>query len=325
MGKQVISICIPVLNEFENLTELIERLNAVAIQESSRYEFEFIFTDNQSDDGTWEFIDQLSIKQENIRAIRFTKNIGHQKSILMNYSFAKGDAVVQIDADLQDPPELIIEFLRKWEKGFKVVSGVRFDRSENWFKKRYRQFGYVILDHLSDHPVTRNVGDFRLLDRRVIDELMKLKTTEPFLRGMISKLGFPESLVQYNRPDRKLGKSKFSLRELTKLGIGGIFGNSTVVLRISIWIGMAWLVLAVLGAIFYIVLKLLGAQLPQGLVSTLVIIFIGFGINSFMLGVLGIYITRIISLIGNEPIAVISETLNLDYNKYLKRSNFENE
>lgn len=325
MGKQLISICIPVLNESDNLKELIDRLNAVSNQESSKYEFEFIFTDNQSDDGTWELINQLSIKQENIRAIRFTKNIGHQKSILMNYSFATGEAVIQIDADLQDPPELIREFLRRWENGFKVVSGVRFDRSENWFKKRYRKFGYALLDRLSDHPITRNVGDFRLLDRRVIHELVKLRTTEPFLRGMISKLGFPESLVQYNRPDRKLGKSKFNFRELTKLGIGGIFGNSTVVLRISIWIGMAWLILAVIGAIFYIILKLLGAQLPQGLVSTLVIIFIGFGINSFMLGVLGIYITRIISLIGNEPIAVISETLNLDHKKYLKISNLENE
>lgn len=325
MKKQVISICIPVLNEFVNLRELMNRLNAVASQESVNYDFEFIFTDNQSDDGTWELISQLSIQQENIRAIRFTKNIGHQKSILMNYSFATGEAVIQIDADLQDPPELIIEFLRRWEKGFKVVSGVRFERSENWFKKRYRHFGYVLLDRLSDHPITRNVGDFRLLDRRVVDELMKLKTTEPFLRGMISKLGFPESLVQYNRPDRKLGESKFNLRELTKLGIGGIFGNSTVVLRISIWIGMAWLILAIIGAVFYVVLKLLGAQLPQGLVSTLVIIFIGFGINSFMLGVLGIYITRIISLIGNEPIAVIAETINLDDNNYLRKLNLKYE
>lgn len=311
MKKTLVSICVPVLNEESNISELIERIQSIEQIESSKYKFEIIFTDNDSNDSTWERIKELSRRVKNIKGVRFTKNIGHQKSIFMNFSISTGRAVIQMDADLQDPPELISDFLRRWEQGYKVVSGFRVDRDENLFKKNFRRIGYTVIDILSDHPITRNVGDFRLLDREVVDEILKLRSPEPFLRGMISKLGYEESLVHYIRPKRKLGNSKFGFRELVTLGFRGVLNNSTIALKASILIGVIWILLAVVGTVSFISMKILSFPLPDGLVTLIVVNFVGFGINSLMLGTLGLYVSRITAIVSNEPMAIFSDRLNV--------------
>jgi dolichol-phosphate mannosyltransferase len=164
---------------------------------------------------------------------------------------------------------------------------------------------------LSDHPITRNVGDFRLLDREVVDEILKFRSPEPFLRGMISKLGYEESLVHYIRPKRKLGNSKFGFRELVTLGFRGVLNSSTIALKASILIGVIWILLAVVGTVSFISMKILSFPLPDGLVTLIVVNFVGFGINSLMLGTLGLYVSRITAIVSNEPMAIFSDRLNV--------------
>ena len=247
--KKLISICVPVLNEESNIKLLYEQLTKVINDEKDKYNFEIIFTDNHSTDNTWELIKAISIKDSMVKGLRFSRNFGFQRSILFNYQNSKGDAVVQIDADLQDPPHIIQDFLRKWEDGFLVVYGVRKTRKENVLLTSFRKFGYWLIDFLSDHPIPRNAGDFRLMDRLVLEELLKFKDYSPYIRGSISWLGFKQIGVDYNRQARSRGKSKFSLFQLTKLGLDGLFNNSIVPLRFGVLIGIISIIISILGSI----------------------------------------------------------------------------
>ena len=186
----LISIAIPVLNEADNLGRLYDRLTAIADRMSARCDLEFVFTDNHSDDETWEMLRRLSESDGRVRALRFSRNFGFQRSILVNYLHSRGDAVLQIDADLQDPPELLETFFDLWQSGFKVVYGIRRKRSEGAFMNGFRRMGYWLVDAMSEHRIPRDVGDFRLIDRAVIDALAKFRSPNPYLRGMIAGLGF---------------------------------------------------------------------------------------------------------------------------------------
>jgi len=304
----LISICVPVLNEEASIVHLVERLDLLKLRLARLYSFEYIFTDNNSTDNTWKILQQLGQSRPEIRAFQFGKNIGFQKSILFNYKQANGAAVIQIDADLQDPPELIETFLQHWEQGYKVVSGVREDRKESRFMKWFRATGYWFIDVSSEHPIKRNTGDFRLIDRTVVAALSGLRSPNPYIRGVISGMRLTEKDVYYKRDARINGESKFGVKELLKLGINGFSNHSKLPLKFANFVGFFSLALSVIGFVYFIALKFYQPDLPRGFASLYVMILFGIGVNSILLGVLGSYIRKIYELMsGEDPIIVTKE------------------
>lgn len=307
----LISISIPVLNEADNLDALYARLQGLGTLMAGKCDLEFVFTDNHSDDATWSRLTQLAAADSRIRAIRFSKNVGFQRSILANYIHARGDAVMQIDADLQDPPELLAEFFRLWQDGYRVVYGIRRVRQENRIINAFRRFGYWFIDRVSEHPIPRDVGDFRLIDRAVILALLKFRSPNPYLRGMIAGLGFSQIGVPYDRNARLAGESKFGVSRLISLGLTAIFNHSTVPLRIASMIGGAMLFLSAIGALYFVGLKLLEPELPQGLASIHILVLFGIGLQSFLLGIIGEYLLRIYLIVRSEPLAIVEQSINV--------------
>lgn len=310
--KPLISISIPVLNEVGNLDALYARLYEVGIRMADRCDLEFVFTDNHSDDTTWEKLTALAQKDQRVRAIRFAKNFGFQRSILANYLHTRGDAVMQIDADLQDPPEMLEAFFEKWQAGYHVVYGIRRKRPENPVLHTFRRLGYWFIDAVSEHPIPRDVGDFRLVDRRVIEVLSKIKTPSPYLRGMIAGLGFNQTGILYDRDARVAGESKFDVSRLIRLGLTAVFNHSTVPLRVASLAGGVMLGVSFLGALYYFLLRLMHPDLPQGLASIHILVLFGIGLQSLLLGIIGEYLLRIYLILRAEPIAIIQQSLNFN-------------
>lgn len=308
--KPLISISIPVLNEADNLSALYARLSGIGTRMADRCDLEFVFSDNNSDDATWETLTDLAQKDQRIRAIRFAKNFGFQRSILANYMHTRGDAVMQIDADLQDPPELLESFYEKWRDGYHVIYGIRRKRPEGIILSNFRRLGYWVIDAVSEHPIPRDAGDFRLIDRRVIHALFKIKTPSPYLRGMIASLGFRQLGITYDRDPRIAGFSKFNASRLIKLGLTAVFNHSVVPLRLASLVGMMMLGITLLGALYYVIFRIMHPDLPQGLASIHILVLFGIGLQSLLLGILGEYLLRIYLILRSEPIAIIQQSLN---------------
>jgi glycosyltransferase involved in cell wall biosynthesis len=307
MPKSLISISIPVLNEELNIPTLVRRLQEVTATLEG-FDFEFVFTDNNSNDGTWSAIKKESQDEPRIRAFRFARNIGFQQSILFNYSKTLGSAVIQLDADLQDPPELIADFIANWQEGYKVVSGVRVARSESGIINFVRNAGYWFIDFVSEHPIKRNTGDFRLLDRAVVDALVSTQSPDPYLRGIISSLEMIEKDVFYSRSAREFGKSKFGLVQILKLGLQGISNHSNLPLRIANFVGISSLIFSIFGTIYYVAIKFLQPDLPRGYASIYILIIFGIGINSIILSSIGSYIRKIYKILSKQsPIIVVEQ------------------
>jgi polyisoprenyl-phosphate glycosyltransferase len=311
--RPIISISIPVLNEAGNLPLLYVRLAALADRMEPRCDFEFVFTDNHSEDQTWSLLGQLANRDPRVRALRFSRNFGFQRSILANYIQTRGDAVMQIDADLQDPPELLEEFFELWKQGYYVVYGIRRKRPEGFFLTRVRKIGYWIIDKLSEYPIPRDAGDFRLVDRRVINALQRYRTATPYLRGQIAALGFRQVGVPYDRRPRLTGESKFHLRSLFTLGLAGVLNHSVVPLRIATYAGALLVAVSLIGAAYYFWLRLSHPELPQGLASIHILVLFGIGFQALLMGIIGEYLLRIFVLLRREPIAVVEDVLNVDF------------
>ena len=309
--RPLVSIAIPVLNEAGNIGALYARLVALADRMADRCDLEFVFTDNHSDDETWPMLVKLAAADPRVRAMRFSRNFGFQSSILANYLHARGDAVMQVDADLQDPPEMLEQFFALWQQGFHVVYGIRRRRPEGRLLNLVRKCGYWVIDKVSEHPIPRDVGDFRLLDRAVIEAVARSRTVNPYLRGMIAGLGFNQTGIAYDRDARTAGDSKFNLMRLLRLGLTAVFNHSTVPLRMASFLGIVILAGSLIGALYYVTLRLLQPDLPRGFVSIQVMVLFGIGLNAFLLGIIGEYILRIYRVLRSDPIAIVERSLNM--------------
>ena len=310
-GRQpLITIAIPVFNEAPNLDALYRRLVTLGESLRGRCDLEFVFTDNHSHDRTWQMLGELAAKDARVRAMRFSKNFGFQRSILANYLHARGDAILQLDADLQDPPELLGEFLDHWLNGAHVVYGVRRNRKEGAIIGLIRKAGYWAIDLVSEHPIPRDAGDFRLIDRKVVEALARLRTPNPYLRGMIAGLGFSQVGVPYDRQARIAGESKFPISRLVRLGLTAVFNHSTVPLRIASLAGALMIVGSLAGSLYYLALKILQPDLPQGLASIHILVLFGIGLQSLLLGIIGEYLLRVYLVLRAEPIAIVESTHN---------------
>ena len=309
--KPLISICIPVFNEERNVEPLYEALLPIMQQVRDRYDFELLFTDNHSTDGTFEVLAGLARRDPRVRAIRFSRNFGFQRSIVTAYSNARGDAAVQIDCDLQDPPALILDFLQKWEAGYRVVYGVRTTRQEGWWMTATRKAFYRLIDSLSEDPLPLDAGDFRLVDRRVLNELLKFEDNQPYLRGTIAALGFEQIGIPYNRGERQHGESKFSFGQLIGLALDGILNHSVVPLRIATYLGLLISVATFLGTVGYALGRLVfGKDWPPGFASIIILILGSLSLNALFLGVIGEYLGRIYRQVKRRPLTIVERELN---------------
>jgi len=307
--KPLFSLCIPVLNEGENIDQLYGQLFELSSRMSIECNFEFIFTDNNSTDDTWEKIVALAKQDSRIRGFRFSKNIGFQNSILYNYSKSRGDVVAQIDADLQDPPEILEVFFKEWQKGASVVYGIRDQRSEPWILKKFRKFGYVVIDKFADFPIPHNVGDFRLLDRKIIESLQHIKSPEPYIRGIVASLGVSAVGVSYARRARTRGESKFGLVSLIRLGMSALSNHTNVAFKFSTFVGLASLFLSSLGGAYYVSMRIFKPDFPPGFASIYVLILFGISMNALILSVIGNYVKKIYLILNGEPEMLVIDSL----------------
>jgi polyisoprenyl-phosphate glycosyltransferase len=310
-GRKLISLVVPAFNEEENIVALYEAVQAALQPLADRYDFELVFTDNHSSDGTFEKIAALAARDPRVRAYRFSRNFGHQRSILAGYLRTRGAAAIQLDCDLQDPPELIGEFLRLWEEGHMVVYGVRRSRQEGRLMSLARAAYYRLVDWLSDEKLPHDAGDFRLIDRTIIEALRTFHDAQPYLRGTIAGMGYRQVSVAYDRPARQKGISKFSLGELMRLAMDGIVNNSIVPLRLATYTGLVMSVIALLAMVYYTAGRFLfGQQWPPGFATITVLLLLSLGLNSLFLGIIGEYMGRIYQQVRRQPLVLIERTLN---------------
>ena len=306
---KLVSIVVPVLNEAENIPIFYKSIYPILESQKDKYLFEIIFTDNHSSDNTYDQVLALTKSDNRISVIRFSKNFGYQKSILTGYLYAKGDAVIQIDCDLQDPPLLILSFLEYWEKGFSVVYGIRIQRQENILINIIRKIFYRLINLLSEEDIPLDAGDFRLVDRKIIDLLRNLNDSRPYLRGTIANFGFDQVGIPYSRESRIFGKSNFRFMDLVNLGLDGILNHSVVPLRLASFFCLAVTFFTILLIIFYIVGKILfGLTWPAGFTTIIVAVLFGLSINALFLGILGEYVGRIYLQVKRGPMTIIEKS-----------------
>ena len=307
----LISIVVPVYNEEPNILPFHSRVSAIAAELSDRFRFEFVFTDNHSHDRTFALLTELATRDPRVRAFRFSRNFGFQRSILTGYMQCQGDAAVQLDVDLQDPPELITEFLRLWQEGADVVYGVRIQRQEGKGITAARAVFYRLIDMLSEEKLPVDAGDFRLISRRVVDLLCSYRDATPYLRGTIATLGFRQVGVPYNRAARERGESKFPFSKLLSLALDGILNHSTVPLRIGTYFGMAVSVLTLLMMVGYAIGKLVFERnWPAGFTTLAALILISISINAMLLGIIGEYIGRMYRQQRAGPVSIIEASID---------------
>jgi glycosyltransferase involved in cell wall biosynthesis len=310
--RMLLSVVVPCLNEQEVLRQTNQQL--IAVLQRAPINFEMIYVDDGSTDSTPDVLRELQLQDARIRVVRFSRNFGHQVAITAGLEHASGDAVVIIDADLQDPPEVILEFLAKWLDGFDVVYGVRTERDgETQFKRWTAKFFYRFISRLSDTRIPLDTGDFRLTDRRVVDSLLSMPERDRFVRGMVSWLGFSQVAVPYHRASRAAGITKFSLFKMVRFALDGIFSFSTLPLRLATWTGFAASAVAVLGII--IILFDTYLHLPgmvKGWSSTVIaVLFIG-GVQLICLGIIGEYVGRIYGESKRRPLYVVRERMGFE-------------
>jgi glycosyltransferase involved in cell wall biosynthesis len=308
--RPLITISIPVLNEEDNVDRLIARLQAVAAANPD-YEFEFLVTDNASDDNTFAKLAELATTENRLRVLRFSRNFGFQRSILVNLLNARGDAAIQIDADLQDPPELITEFLAKWRQGYKVVYGIRRRRKENPLLNIARKLHYRLVNALSEVDVPLDAGDFRLIDREIITQLGTFEDRTPYLRGIVASIGYPQIGVPYDRSERIAGKSKFDLFKLISLSIDGICSQSTKPLQYITFFGFVVSLVTALLVLIYLAIYLVhGDDTTPGFTTLVLLVLVSIGLNAAFVGLLGEYVGRIYTTVRRGPTAVIADRID---------------
>jgi glycosyltransferase involved in cell wall biosynthesis len=310
-NKKLVSIVVPVFNEEANILPLYEAVIPIINQYRDVYNFEIIFTDNHSTDNTFIRLRELRDIDRRVKVFRFSRNFGYQRSILTGCLQAKGDSIIQLDCDLQDPPELIPEFLKYWEEGCEVVYGIRRSRQENTILHVSRKIFYRLINYLSEDELPIDVGDFRLIDRKLIDVMQQFDDAQPYLRGMVASMGFRQRGVLYDRRVRERGKSNFGFKDLIGLAMDGILNHSIIPLRLATFFGLGVSLLTIFAIIFYSGGKLIfGFDWPAGFTTLTVLVLSGMCVNALFLGIIGEYIGRIFQQVKRKPLVIFQEKLN---------------
>lgn len=308
-----LSVVVPMYFEQEVVRECYRRLTETL---KDRFDYEIIFVNDGSTDDTLPILRELAAADPRIGVISFSRNFGHQAAVTAGVKAAAGDAVVIIDADLQDPPELIPDMVKLWREGWDVVYAKREKRKgESGFKLMTAKAFYRFLNLMTDTRIPQDTGDFRLMDRRVVAAFRSMPEHNRFIRGMVAWLGFKQTPILYVRDERFAGETKYPLRKMLKFAADGILSFSTRPLRLMIQLGVVSLLVALGILIYAVVVQLTGHALTPGWASTMVTItFLG-GVQLLSLGVLGTYIGRIYAESQNRPLYLVAETIRVDEEK----------
>lgn len=302
--EKLLSLVVPAFNEEEAMEQSFER--TYRAMGSIGYPFEIIYIDDGSRDRTWEIISRLAREHEEVKALRFSRNFGHQLAVTAGMDEAKGDAVIIMDADLQDPPEVIADMVKAWEQGADIAYGKRMHRKgETAAKKLTAWCYYRLLNFMSAYPIPLDTGDFRLLDKGVADEFKVLREHNRFLRGMSAWLGYNAVPVEYVREERCAGKTKYTLKKMLRLAADGIFGFSSRPLTLIGWAGLAVLCIALLGLIATIACAAV-TGVPGWLWAVCALVLLD-GVILCAMGVQGAYTQRIYDEVKGRPLYIIKE------------------
>lgn len=301
-----ISLIVPVFNEQKALQPFLEALDQALFPISERFAFEVIFVNDGSNDGTEAALRRLAMLRSDLTMINLSRNFGKEAALAAGIDRAEGDAVIPLDVDLQDPPELIPEMLRLWQGGAKIVNARRGARaSDTWAKRTSASAFYRVFNALADHPMPSNVGDFRLMDREVVRAIRDIGERSRFNKALFSWVGFPTEEVLYERPARETGNSAWSYWKLWKLALDGIFSSSTMPLRIWTYVGVILTFVSFSYALVILLRTLfLGVDTP-GYASTVILILAFGGLNMFALGIIGEYVGRIYTEVRQRPLYIV--------------------
>ena len=302
--EKLLSLVVPAFNEEEAMEQSFER--TYRAMSSIGYPFEIIYIDDGSRDRTWEIISRLAREHEEVKALRFSRNFGHQLAVTAGMDEAKGDAVIIMDADLQDPPEVIANMVKAWEQGADIAYGKRMHRKGETAAKKFTAWCYYrLLNFMSAYPIPLDTGDFRLLDKAVADEFKVLREHNRFLRGMSAWLGYNAVPVEYVREERCAGKTKYTLKKMLRLAADGIFGFSSRPLTLIGWAGLAVLCIALLGLIATIACAAV-TGVPGWLWAVCALVLLD-GVILCAMGVQGAYTQRIYDEVKGRPLYIIKE------------------
>tara|TARA_B100000989_G_C19491750_1_gene450129 strand:- start:367 stop:1302 length:936 start_codon:yes stop_codon:yes gene_type:complete len=306
--KKLISIVTPVYNEEETLDLYFNELITQTKKLNEYYNFELILVDNNSTDNTYEILKKYKNKIDFLKIYKLTKNFGYQKSLWTGITLSKGDVCITLDADLQDPTDMIEKFLEKWEEGYKIVYGVRVKREENFIISAFRKIFYKLINKLSENNLPQNAGDFMLIDKKIINLLKNLNEHDIYLRGLIFSFGFKRIGIDYNRKNRNRGESKFKLLNLISFAINSFFNEGIFPLRLATIFGISLFFISIILFVFYFFTKIFNILIfPPGYATLLLILLISTALNGIFLGIIGEYIARIQRKTRNIPITIIEE------------------
>lgn len=308
--NKLLSLIVPVFNEEEVLPVSYARMSA-AMQALTGYDYEIIYVNDGSRDGTMKQLRAIAKEHKEVRVISFSRNFGHQLAVTAGMDNARGDALIIIDADLQDPPEVIAELVKAWENGADIAYGKRLKREgETVFKKLTAFCYYRLLNAMSAYPIPLDTGDFRLLDKKVADVFLKMREHNRFLRGMSGWMGFDAVPVEYVRHERQAGKTKYTLKKMLRLAFDGILGFSYKPMSLALYAGAALGVTGMLGLIALIIIAAtIGCAPWLWAVDGLVLVN---ALTLAAIGVQGAYLNRIYDEVRDRPLYIAAETINLD-------------
>jgi dolichol-phosphate mannosyltransferase len=309
-AQKRISICIPIFNEAENLPVAVSKVEELFRGKLPEYELEIVITDNASTDGSWVVAHALAATRPYLHAYRFSRNFGYQNSIFAGLSMATGDAVVELDADLEDPPAVIEEFVRLWEDGVQVAYGVRRRRFAAFHLRFLFWLYYKFLRRISSLDIPANSGDFRLMDRKVVNVLKHLPERNLYLRGLVTHLGFRQAPVVYDRHPRLAGSSKFRMIHYITLAIDGITAVSKTPLRAIGVLGFLLFAASVLLGAYYFGGAMLNKVPVQGFTTIVVLMLLLHGLNFIFVGVIGEYLSRVFDDSKGRPRVIIADSIN---------------
>ena len=313
MDKKLISVVVPTYNEQENVVPLTDTLVKIFTEELPEYNYEIIFIDNHSKDNTKALIRQICSENPNVKAIFNARNFGQMRSPVYGFKQAYGDCVVRLNADFQDPPSLIPTFVREWEKGYKIVIGIKEKTEEGFFMAFVRRQYYKFLRKITDIGHIENFTGFGLFDKAFVDVVRNIHDPMPYFRGMVAEFGFEYKTILYQRPNRRAGKSKNHFYTLYDVAMIGITSYSKVMLRLASFLGFIIGGLSFLVALVYFIMKLVHWDWFRSGIAPLVIgvFFLG-GVQLFFIGLLGEYVLAINSRVLDRPLVVEEERLNFN-------------
>lgn len=305
-----VSVIVPVFQE-EATVERCYRAIVDTFKRLPDHDYEIVFTDNHSTDRTFPLLAAIAASDPHVRVIRFSRNYGFERSLLVGYKNATGDCAIQLDCDLQDPPELIPQMLARWREGHQVVYGIRRKLDEGLAVRASRRAFYRFIRVLSDDDLPVDVGEFRLVDAVILQELRKIDDTSPYLRGLISSMGFSQVGIEYDRAARIAGHSKFPLKSMIALAVDGLLNHSLLPLRIASIVGLLVGSTTFVLIFVYLVLRLtLGTTWPAGFATTTLLLLMSITLNALFLGIIGEYLGRIFMQVKRQASPLVEAVLN---------------